>query len=321
MLSLGIESTAHTFSVGIVNDNGEVLANVSKMYRPKKGGIVPREAMSHHSEVCKSVLQEALEEAKVTMDDIDTICFSAGPGLPPCLKVGAVFARSLSLRYKKPIVPVNHCIGHIEIAKMETKMDDPIILYVSGGNTQVLGKAGNRYRTFGEAIDIPIGNCLDQFARVLGIPYPGGLEIEKLANEGKYIELPYVVKGMDVSFSGILTSCKDKFKKGESKNDLCFSLQETCFAMLVEVCERALAHTEKKQLVLTGGVAANSRLQEMLKIMCEERGAVFSVVPKNLSGDNGIMIAWTGMLMHKKRKFSLEETKINRYWRADDVEW
>jgi universal protein Kae1 len=318
MLSLGIESTAHTFSVGIVNESGKVLANVSKMYRPKKGGIVPREAMTHHVEVSSEVLQDALKEANVKMEDVDMICFSAGPGLPPCLRVGAVFARTLSLRFNKPIVSVNHCVAHIEIAKQTTQFSDPIILYVSGGNTQVLGFTSGRYRTFGEAIDIPIGNCLDQFARVLGIPHPGGPEIEQLAKTGKYIELPYVVKGMDVSFSGILTSCKDKFKHGKSKSDLCFSLQETCFAMLAEVCERALAHTGKKQLVLTGGVAANSRLQQMLKIMCEERGADFSVVSKNLAGDCGAMIAWTGLLMHKK-SFSLKETKINRYWRADDV--
>lgn len=319
MISLGIESTAHTFSVGIINDSGIVLANISRMYRPKKGGIIPREAMNHHTEVAKEVLQTALEKAKLKINDIDIISFSAGPGLPPCLRVGSVLARSLSLRYDKTLIPVNHAIAHIEIAKQATQLDDPIILYVSGGNTQVLGKISGRYRTFGEAIDIPIGNCLDQFARALGIPHPGGPIIEKLAKSGNYIELPYVVKGMDVSFSGILTSCKDKFKSGSPKKDLCFSLQETCFAMLTEVCERALAHTEKSQLVLTGGVAANTRLQQMLKTMCEERDAKFDVVPKELSGDCGAMIAWTGLLMHKAGLTSLD-TKINRYWRADDVE-
>jgi len=320
-ISLGIESTAHTFSVGIVNDSGKVLANISRMYKPKKGGIVPREAMSHHVDICQEVLKSALEKSSLSMNDIDIISFSAGPGLPPCLRVASVLARSLSLRHNKPIIPVNHALAHIEIAKQTTNLNDPIILYVSGGNTQVLGKAGSRYRTFGEAIDIPIGNCLDQFARTLGIPHPGGPQIEQFATTGNYIKLPYVVKGMDVSFSGILTSCKEKFKSGCSKQDLSYSLQETCFAMLTEVCERALAHTGKSQLVLTGGVAANSRLQQMLKTMCQERSAKFAVVPKDLAGDCGAMIAWTGLIIHKaNEKFNFTNTKINRYWRADDVE-
>jgi N6-L-threonylcarbamoyladenine synthase len=315
MISLGIESTAHTFSIGIVKDK-EVLSNVSQMYRPKKGGIVPREAMTHHVEIAQDILKRALTEAKLSIENVDIISFSAGPGLPPCLRVGSVLARALGLKYNKPVVPVNHCVAHVEIAKMTTGFNNPIILYVSGGNTQILGEAGNRYRTFGEAIDIPIGNCLDQFARELGIPHPGGPTIETLAKSGRWVELPYVVKGMDVSFSGILTQAIDKFKTGESKENICFSLQEVCFSMLTEVCERALAHTGKTQLLLTGGVAANSRLQKMLQIMCSERNAKFAVVPQELAGDCGAMIAYTGILARENP----QEKRINRFWRTDDVE-
>jgi universal protein Kae1 len=315
---LGIESTAHSFGVGIFGD--KVLANVVDMYRPKKGGFVPRQAADHHVAICKKVLDEALAKAKVTMEQVDGIAFSAGPGMPPCLRIGAVLARSLALKYDKSIIPVNHCVAHIEIGKFATRLHDPVVLYVSGGNTQVLAFTEGRYRTFGEAIDVPLGNAFDQLARELGVPHPGGLEIEKLAKKGKWIELPYSVKGMDVSFSGILTAAINRLKT-EKKEDVCFSFQETCFAMLTEVAERAMAHTGKKELLLTGGVAANSRLQEMLGTMTSERSAKFAVVPKEFSGDNGAMIAYCGSLIGKK--FSLEDTKINRYWRSDEtvVDW
>lgn len=311
----------NTFSIGIVNSAGKILSNVNCVYKPEKGGIVPREAMAHHVDVVKKVIEKSLKEAGVSLRDIDIFCFSAGPGMPPCLRVGSVTARTLSLKYNKPIVPVNHSVAHIEIAKLFSGFTDPMILYVSGGNTQILGKTGPRYRIFGEAIDIPIGNCFDQFAREIGIPHPGGPRIEELAKKGKWVNLPYVVKGMDTSFSGILTSAIEKYKEGVSKEDICFSLQEVCFSMLTEVSERALSHTGKKELILTGGVGANSRLQQMLRIMCEERNARFFAVPKNLASDNGAMIAWTGILSYQSgQRFDLDSTKINRFWRVDQVE-
>jgi universal protein Kae1 len=321
MLCLGIESTAHTFGIGIVSDKGRVLANERAIYTPEEGGIHPREAADHHTSVCDSVLKNALGKANLSMKDIDVIAFSQGPGLPPCLRVGAVFSRTLALKYKKPLIGVNHCIAHIEIGKLETKTKDPITLYVSGGNTQVIGFAEGKYRVFGETEDIAIGNALDSFARKVGLPHPGGPKIEELARKGKYIELPYVVKGMDLSFTGLITEAEKKFKKGNKLEDVCFSLQEICFAMLTEVTERALAHTGKDEVLLTGGVAANQRLQEMLKIMAEERGAKFYTVSRSLAGDNGAMIAWAGVLAHKSGiKQRLEDTKIKQKWRTDEVE-
>lgn len=321
MLCLGIESTAHTFGVGIVDERGGVLANARSVYRPASGGIHPTEAQANHLEKACEIIKKSLEESNAKISDIDAFAFSAGPGIPKCLRIGATVARMLSQKFSKSIVPVNHCIAHIEIGKISTGLKDPVTLYVSGGNTQILAFAEGRYRVFGETQDIGIGNLLDQFARTAGLPFPGGPEIEKLATLGKkFIELPYVVKGMDVSFSGILTDCEKKLQK-EKLEDLCFSLQETAFAMLVETTERALAHTEKNECLLTGGVAANKRLAEMLKIMCSERGAKFAVVPRELACDNGAMIAWAGMLEFLKGKnYSLAETKINRFWRADAVE-
>lgn len=318
MICLGIESTAHTFGIGIVKDN-KILSNEKSMYIPKKGsGIIPRDAAQHHSEVSLDILQKCLDNAKLKIDDIDLIAFSQGPGLPQCLRIGSVFARSLALKYKKPLVGVNHCVAHIEIGKMSTNCKDPVVLYLSGGNTQVIALAEGRYRVFGETEDVPIGNALDMLARSFGLTMPGGIHIEELSKKGKYIELPYVVKGMDLSFSGLTTEAIKKYKQGTSKEDISYSFQETCFAMLAEVTERAVAHTGKEEVLLVGGVAANKRLQEMLRIMCEERGASFSVVPKEYSGDNGSMIAIAGLIHNKP--ITIEKSKINQKWRVDEVE-
>jgi len=254
------------------------------------------------------------------LEDIDIISYAAGPGLPPCLLIGANFAIELSKKHKKLLIPVNHCAAHLEIGKLMTGTKDPVFVYLSGGNTQIIAFAGGRYRIFGETEDAPLGNCLDVVAREMGFQMPGGPEIEKLAKKGKYVELPYVVKGMDVSFSGIMTAAIKLLKKGIPKEDVAYSLQETCFAMLTEVTERALAHTGKEEVLLVGGVAANKRLQKMMQIMCEERGAKFYVVPKRYSGDNGVMIAWAGLLAYRSGWKPDFKDKIRPKWRIDEVE-
>ncbi len=296
---LGIESTAHTFGVGIVR-NGKVVANKRDMYTTESGGIIPMDSAKHHREVSQGIYEEALKEAGIKESEIDAISFSQGPGLPPCLLVGMKFAKQLSEKLGKPIVPVNHCVAHLEIGQ-SVGAKDPVLLYCSGANTQVISYAGGKYRVFGETLDTGVGNFIDTFARHTGIGFPGGPKIEKLAKEGKnYVELPYVVKGMDVSFSGILTNLKQKFDRKEfSLEDLSFSLQETVFAMLLETAERALAHLGKKELVLGGGVACNSRLQEMSKKMCEERKAKYFCPERGLLVDNGAMIAYLGEIMFK----------------------
>jgi N6-L-threonylcarbamoyladenine synthase len=318
MICLGIETTAHTFGVGIVNDK-KILSNEKSIYIPKKGsGIIPRDAAQHHAENASVVLRNALEKANLKMNDIDAIAFSQGPGLPQCLRVGAVVARIFSLKYKKPLIGVNHCLAHIEIGKISTNSKDPVVLYLSGGNSQVIAFAGGRYRVFGETQDVPIGNSLDMLAREFGLAMPGGPNIENLAKKGKYIELPYVVKGMDLSFSGLVTEAIRKYRKGVKKEDIAYSFQETCFAMLTEVTERAMAHTDKEEVLLVGGVAANKRLQKMLRIMCDEREAKFFVVPQEYSGDNGSMIAVTGIIHNSP--ILIEQSGIRQKWRVDEVE-
>lgn len=321
---LGIESTAHTFGVGVVR-NGKVISNVRDMYTTESGGIIPMDSAKHHREVSEKIYERALKEAKVDENEIDAIAFSQGPGLPPCLIEGIKFAKKLSGKLNKPLVPVNHCVAHLEIGKA-TGARDPVLLYCSGANTQVISYASGKYRIFGETLDTGVGNFIDNFARYAGIGFPGGPKIENLAKKSKnYVELPYTVKGMDVSFSGILTNLKQKFESGKySLEDLSFSLQETVFAMLVETSERALAHVGKNELVLGGGVACNSRLQEMAKKMCEERGAKFFCPERPLLVDNGAMIAYLGETMFNLGiKFlgkKIESLDIKPRERTDDVD-
>jgi universal protein Kae1 len=322
LICLGIESSAHTFGIGIVDSEGNILANEKSVYKPELGkGIIPTDAAKLHEKNAEYVFDNALNRSKLEMDDIDIISYVAGAGLPTCLLVGANFASALATKWKKPLVKVCHQIGHLEIGKLMTNAEDPIFVYMSGGNTQIIAFVEDRYRVFGETEDIAVGNCLDVVARAIGLSMPGGPAVERLAKKGKYVELPYVVKGMDTSYTGISTAAVKLFKQGVSKEDICFSVQETCFAMLTEVTERALAHTDKKEVLLVGGVAANKRLQEMVGKMCEGRGAKFFVVPDEYSGDQGAMVAWTGLLVYEKGWKDDFKDKIKPKWRIDEIKW
>ncbi len=327
---LGIESTADDFGVGIATFDGGILANASSSYLPKVGGIHPREAARHHADVADKVLAEALETAHLKPKELSAIAFSQGPGLGPCLRTGATAARALASYLNIPLLGVNHSVAHIEIGKLKTCTKDPLTLYVSGGNTMVTAYAAERYRIFGETLDIALGNCLDVFARESGFKprkgLPLGAQVEHLAKRGSaLVPLPYVVKGMDISLSGLLTAGTSAVATGKfALEDICYSLQETAFSMVTEVTERALAHTEKREVLLTGGVAANKRLQAMLKVVAEEHNASFSVVPQQYATDNGAMIAWTGILafVHGLQT-PVEESYVKLRWRVDkvDVPW
>jgi len=309
---LGIEGTAWNLSAALFDR--DLLALASRPYNPPQGGIHPREAAQHHASVMKELLREVLKDPK----QITGIAFSQGPGLGPCLRTVATAARSLALALDLPLVGVNHCIAHVEIGCFATGCRDPIVLYASGANTQVIGYLNGRYRIFGETLDIGIGNALDKFARSKNLPHPGGPLLENLAKEGQYIELPYTVKGMDLAFSGLVSAAKDC---GAPLPDACYSLQETAFAMCVEVTERALSLTGKNEVLLVGGVGANRRLQEMLRIMCEDRGARFFVPEQKFLGDNGAMIAYTGKLMLESGvSLPVDASQINPTFRSDEVE-
>lgn len=339
--AIGFEGSANKIGVGIIRD-GEVLSNPRSTYiTPPGEGFRPNLTAKHHQAAILDLIDRALNEAKIkSLADVDVFCFTKGPGMGAPLIVVATVVRTLAQLYNKPIVGVNHCVGHIEMGRLITGAKNPVVLYVSGGNTQVIAYSEHRYRIFGETIDIAIGNCLDRFARILKLsndPSPG-YNIEQLAKKGKnYIPLPYTVKGMDVSFSGILSHIKtlvcgskqarrksNEQKKVEySQEDLCFSLQETLFSMLVEITERALAHVGSNQVLLVGGVGCNVRLQEMMGVMCSERQASVCAIDERYCIDNGAMIAQAGYEMFNadptRKGMKIEETNCSQRYRTDAV--
>lgn len=322
LICLGVESTAHTFGVGLASSKREIIADVNSRYvMPPGKGIHPREAAQHHCEVAPEVLAQALKQSKLRIDDVDIIAFSVGPGLGPALRTGATVARALSVAFDKPLVPVHHAIGHIEIASLTTGAVDPLVVLVSGGHTTISAFGDGYWRVFGETEDITLGNLLDMFARRASLSSPGGPVVEALAKKGgKYLDLPYVVKGNDVSYSGLLTAADKLLKSGAEVEDVCYSVQEVAFAMLAEAAERALAHTEKQEVLLTGGVAVNERLQQMIRIIAEEHDAKFFVVSRAHGGDCGAQIAWTGILAYQSGIcVEVKKSFVKPRWRFDQV--
>jgi glycoprotease/Kae1 family metallohydrolase len=326
-ICLGIESTAHTFGVGIITGSGDILADCrSSFLPPVGGGIHPREAARHHSANGPLLIQEALSEASVSPSDLDLIAFSRGPGMGPCLRTGAVIARSLASYLDIPLVGVNHVVCHIELGKLLTSSKRPLILMVSGGTTQLSSLINYHYTVFGETLDISVGNCFDKFAREVGIhdpehPWPGPL-FDKVAAKGEtYHELPYSVKGMSVSFSGLLTAALRLVREDDLPvEDVAFSLQETALSMLAEITERAIAHTRPNELLVVGGFARNQRFQSMLKVICADWSISLAVCPYKYASDNGTMIAWGGILEYRAgNSIPITDSLVLPDWRSDEV--
>jgi len=395
IISLGIESTAHTYSIGIVDENGNIHSNERIIYKSEKGGIHPREAAELHSKESINILRnsvwkagfvfkklngkfyiiDALYEIKNKLEGseekfynepwnrkryiiynnsriwienngivsdnkelenslnlyinnlnnferkINLISYSAGPGLYPTLVQAYFSGKLFSKIFNSNLVGVNHLIAHAEIVKLYNKFTDPLILLVSGANTMLLSFEGNKYRIVGETLDTGVGNFLDKVGRLLNIGFPAGPKIEELSKKGKnLIKLPYSVKGMDIQLGGIYTYIKNLIKKENiDMYDLSYSIQEYIFSMLAEISERGLSLLDKKEFGLTGGVAVNKRLQEILYLMCNERNVKFGTVPLDLGNDNGAMIAWIGILWYKNDMNIIDG--INPYWRPEDIEY
>ena len=373
VIAIGFEGSANKIGVGIVSSDGTILSNVRRTYSaPDGSGFLPRETANHHKRVVLDLTEEALREAfdddnnsndddnsndrkRMTLKElgncVDLICFTKGPGMGACLIVVALVVRTLSQIWNKPIQTVNHCIAHIEMGRLVTKARNPVVLYASGGNTQVIAYNENKYRIFGETIDIAVGNALDRFARCLELsndPAPG-YNIEQLAKQGKnFVEFPYNCKGMDINVGGILTNAEEKvaamkkLKEKEmhhddatastiendkdkiiiTKADLAMSFQETIFAMLIEVTERAMAHCDANDVLIVGGVGCNLRLQEMMDIMAKERGGKLYATDERYCIDNGAMIAYTGLLEYLANGsvgVPLESTTCTQRFRTDSV--
>ncbi|KZT42592.1 O-sialoglyco protein endopeptidase [Sistotremastrum suecicum HHB10207 ss-3] len=343
-VALGLEGSANKLGAGVIahlpDGSTKVLSNVRHTYvTPPGEGFLPRDTAQHHRDWALKVIQDAFKQASLRPQDIDCICYTKGPGMGAPLHTVALVARTLALLYGKPLIGVNHCVGHIEMGRLITGAQNPVVLYVSGGNTQVIAYSRQRYRIFGETLDIAVGNCLDRFARVIGLsndPSPG-YNIEQEAKKGtQLLSLPYATKGMDVSLSGILTAVEaytadPRFKtnaagpQDETSNiitpaDLCFSLQETVFAMLVEITERAMAHIGSKEVLIVGGVGCNERLQEMMGVMASERRGNVFATDDRFCIDNGLMIAQAGLLSYRTGfQTSFEESTCTQRFRTDEV--
>ncbi|KAI1505893.1 Gcp-like domain-containing protein [Biscogniauxia marginata] len=379
LLALGCEGSANKLGIGIIahdplTSQSRILSNIRHTFvSPPGTGFLPKDTAKHHRSFFVRLARSALREARISPADLDCICYTKGPGMGAPLQSVAIAARTLSLLWDKPLVGVNHCVGHIEMGREITGATNPVVLYVSGGNTQVIAYAEQRYRIFGETLDIAVGNCLDRFARTLEIsndPAPGH-NIEMLARKGGKVllDLPYAVKGMDCSFSGILGAAdllaaqmreqrerirlrQQKQSNGENgypngsantkqeasskeerpeeqgeedeviitPEDLCFSLQETVFAMLVEITERAMAHVGSNQVLIVGGVGCNERLQDMMGRMAAERGGSVYATDERFCIDNGIMIAHAGLLAYETGfRTPLEESTCTQRFRTDEV--
>ncbi|KAF8420500.1 putative tRNA threonylcarbamoyladenosine biosynthesis protein kae1 [Tirmania nivea] len=352
MIALGLEGSANKLGIGLIQHppgygrdptiRAKILSNIRHTFvSPPGTGFLPKDTALHHREWAVKLVKQALKESGVSWRDVDCICYTRGPGMGAPLQSVAVVARMLSMLWNKPLVGVNHCVGHIEMGREITGAENPVVLYVSGGNTQVIAYAEQRYRIFGEALDIAVGNCLDRFARTLNIsndPAPG-YNIEQLAKQGKtLLDLPYAVKGMDCSFSGILASIDSLAREhlnpdGTPKNnppasdppitpsDLCFSLQETLFSMLVETTERAMSHVNSSQVLIVGGVGCNLRLQEMMGIMARDRGGSVYGTDERFCIDNGIMIAHAGLCGFSVGEgvVEVEGAGVTQRFRTDEV--
>ena len=343
MRVLGLEGTAWAASAACYDDADGRMVLESDPYEPDSGGIHPREAAEHMGNALPQVIERVLTQAAAMAEsdaettagddrkatdvddapnpyDIDCVAFSQGPGLGPCLRTVGTAARAAAQALGVPLVGVNHMVAHLEIGRHQSGFDAPVCLNASGANAHLLGFHNGRYRVLGETMDTGVGNALDKFTRHVGWSHPGGPKIERAAKDGEFIELPYTVKGMDFSFSGIMSAAKAAADEGRAIEDICFSLQEHVFGMLTEVAERALSLTGTDELVLGGGVGQNRRLQAMLKTMCEERGASFFVPADRFLRDNAGMIAVLGAKQFAAGDtLAIEESAIDPNFRPDQV--
>ena len=304
ILTLGIESSCDETSVAVIKNGREILSNIIDTQIPiheKYGGVVPEIASRNHIEAISRVTKKALEEANITFDDIDAITPTYGPGLVGALLVGLSYAKALSFATNKPLVGVNHIQGHIASNYITYKELKPPFLCVmmSGGNTQLVHvKNYTEFEVLGKTRDDAIGEAFDKVARVVGLGYPGGPKIDKLAKEGNpnAIELPKThFDNLDFSFSGIKTAVINLHHKNPDVNkaDLCASFEKTVTEILIENTKRALKRINVNTVVLAGGVSANSYIRnEFLKL--EEKNIKVYMPDLKLCTDNAAMIASAG---------------------------
>jgi N6-L-threonylcarbamoyladenine synthase len=336
---LGIESSCDETAVSIITENEQnnpvILSNIisSQVEVHKEfGGVVPELAARSHIEKIDLIAKKAIEESGVSLENIDAIAATAGPGLIVCLSVGLSFGKTMASSLKKPFIAVNHLEGHALSPRLNSKLDYPyLLLLISGGHTQFLSVQGlGNYKRLGTTIDDAVGEAFDKTAKLLGIEFPGGPQIEVYAKKGdpnKY-KLPKPIfnkGGCNLSFAGLKTAVlkiSKKIKTKKEKYDLAASFQKTIEEILYKKSKIAFQefknnNSSKNKFVVAGGVAANKNIRKVLEDLCKEEEFEAIFPPINLCGDNAAMIAVVGLEKFKLKNFSELDHPAKPRWPLD----
>ncbi|MDD6302379.1 MAG: tRNA (adenosine(37)-N6)-threonylcarbamoyltransferase complex transferase subunit TsaD [Bacillales bacterium] len=329
---LAIESSCDETAIAILKNNTELLANVVSTQisvHQKYGGVMPEIASRLHVENVGVVLKEALEQAQITMDEVSAIAVTVGPGLIGALLVGLQTAKTLALMYHKPLIPVHHLTGHIYANEYVSPLKFPCLaIVVSGGNTELVVMENHlSFKIIGETRDDAIGEAFDKVARVVGLPYPGGVSIDKLAKLGKHnykLPRPIVDSKYDYSYSGIKTAVinlvNNLHQKGEEVivEDLACSFQETAIDLLLDKALPAVDEFNVKQVVLAGGVSANSYLRSQIVERLKDKSVEVIIPPIWCTTDNAAMIAKVGSYLYEEKVFAPLSISANPSWKLED---
>lgn len=327
---LALESSCDETSIAITRD-GKLLSNVVatqiKMHQ-QFGGVMPEVASRLHCENILYVLDEALKEAKISLEEVDAFAFTRGPGLIGALHVGMQMAKTLAMLYSKPLVPVHHLAGHIYANEYIGELKFPLLsIVVSGGNTEFVYMRNHmEFEIIGETKDDAIGECFDKVARTLGLPYPGGIPIDKLSKTGEHsykLPTPLHDDSLDFSYSGLKTAVinlvnNEKARGNEIRiNDMCKSFQDVAVGMVMDRLDKAIKRYDIKQVVLAGGVSANSYLREQMHAKLDNSPIELIVPPIWCTTDNAAMIAKLGEHLYKMGVFAPLEVSCDPNWRID----
>ena len=327
---LAIESSCDETSIAIIKDD-ELLANVVATQismHQQFGGVMPELASRLHCENVLYVLDEAVRKANIKLEDVDAFAFTRGPGLVGALHIGMQVAKTLAMLYDKPLIPVHHVAAHIYANEYVKPLKFPLLsIVVSGGNTEfVYMKESLDFEIIGETKDDAIGECFDKVARTVGLPYPGGIPIDKLSKEGKHTyKLPFPLHddSLDFSYSGLKTAVinlvNNEKQKGHEINvpDLCKSFQDVAVGMIMDRLDKALDRYDIKQVVLAGGVSANSYLREMMHKRLDNTDVDLIVPPIWCTTDNAAMIARLASHLYDLKIFAPLSVSADPNWRID----
>jgi len=329
---LAIESSCDETAASVI-DNGNLLSNIVstqiEVHR-KYGGVMPEIASRLHAENISIVIKEAMEKANLKFTDLDAIAVTRGPGLIGALHVGLQAAKTLAMLYKLPLIPVHHLAGHIYANEYVSELKFPLLaVVVSGGNTElVIMKDHLSFEVVAETRDDAIGECYDKVARVLGLPYPGGIPIDKLAKEGRHTyDLPTPLKGektLDLSYSGLKTNVINLVhnleQKGEKINveDMCKSFQDVAVGLVIDRTKKVIKQYYVKQVILAGGVSANSYLRSEMTKTLEEMKININIPPMWCCTDNASMIAKVAEHLYERKVFASLDLGVDPNWRIED---